>query len=128
MSGTAVVLVVAQAFLIDGDPSLGGRSPILIAVWFAVIIVSLLFVGTGLYVGSSRAVRALIEDEVTIANRREALAVAFWAFVATSLTLYLLSEVHFVAVRAALHIVSTAGVSAALLRFAQLERKALRDA
>jgi hypothetical protein len=93
-------------------------------VWAAMLLIVFAFGGGWLRGGS---VRALMEDELTRQNRLRAASAGFWAAMIAAIGLYGLSLIEPLTGREAIHILLTAGVAAALLRFAQLERRALKD-
>lgn len=94
------------------------------AIWSAVLVVFILF-GGGLR--STTAVRGLLNDESTEANRRAALVTGFWAMLGASALLFLFTFGEPIAGRDVLHLLVTVGVGAALLRFGALERRALKE-
>jgi hypothetical protein len=93
-------------------------------VWAVLLLAALAFAGGHL---GRREVRALVEDEVTRANRLRAYAAGFWAGSLATIALYGFSLFDTVKGREALHIVLTASIAAALIRFGALERRALTD-
>lgn len=93
-------------------------------VWAAVLLLALAMAG-GHFRG--RAVRDLIEDEVTRANRLRAYAAGFWTAMATVFGIYGLSIFDNIQGRESLHLVMTFSVAAALITFGMLEKRALRD-
>jgi hypothetical protein len=93
-------------------------------VWAILLLLALAFAGGHL---SGKAVRALMEDEVSKANRMRAYAAGFWAAMAATVCLYGVSLFDNIKGREALHLVLTIAVATALLRFALLERRALKD-
>ena len=76
----------------------------------------------------SAAVRALTNDESTRANRADAFRLGFWATMVSAILLYVFSLFEPLGVRAAIHLLTTAGIAVALLRFGMLERSALKHA
>ncbi len=124
----AVLLISQQGTFFVGATSAGRTvDQVRIGAWIVLTLVILL----GLWTGGSwlqpRAVRDLINDEGTRANRAESFRVAFLASMLGCIFLYLLSMVTRVEARDAIHIVVTIGLSAALLSFGLLERRALAD-
>ena len=91
-------------------------------VWALVLLVALAFAG-GHFRGAK--VRALVEDEITRANRLRGYAAGFWAAAAAAILLYVLAMFEPVTGREAIHLILTALVGAALIRFGTLERRAL---
>lgn len=93
-------------------------------VWALVLLIALAFAG-GHFRGAR--VRALVEDEVTRANRLRGYAAGFWAAAAASILLYVLNMFEPVTGREAIHLILTFAVAGALIRFGTLERRALKD-
>lgn len=94
--------------------------------WLLWAVMLLMVLATG-GIGGSAAVRKLLDDESTREHRARALAIGFWSMTVAAIALYLLTLVEPVGGRLALHIVLTAGVGAALLRFGSLELRALKN-
>ena len=82
----------------------------------------LLLAGRGLFL--DRRMRALVEDETTLAHRRLSTAAGFWAFVLSVLGLYALDFVTPLSLVRSIHLVLIAGVGVPLIRFAFLEWRA----
>ena len=95
-----------------------------IAAYVVWSIVLLAFIGTGGGYLQSKAVRAVLNDEVTVANRRTAMVTGYWVSMLVAIGCYLLSLFQLVTAREVIHIVLTAGVATALINFAVLERRA----
>jgi hypothetical protein len=93
-------------------------------VWALVLLLAFAFAG-GHFRG--RAVRALVEDEVSRANRAKGYAAGFWAAAAAAIALYVVNMFEPVSGRDAIHLILTALVGAAMIRFGILERRALRE-
>jgi hypothetical protein len=93
-------------------------------VWALVLLAALAFAG-GRFAGA--AVRDLVEDEVSSANRLRAYATGFWAASLSTVALFAYSLFDNLKAQESLHIVLTVGIGAALLRFGALERRALAD-
>ena len=72
-------------------------------------------------------VRALVNDEISRANSRTAAAAGFWVAMLTGLAVYALPAARGLSAREVSYLVVTLGTSAALLTFAGLEVRALRD-
>jgi protein-S-isoprenylcysteine O-methyltransferase Ste14 len=127
-----VSTVLAVFFLASMATSLGTDVPtsrpetVKLAAWivWAAALLFLLAVGGGLLRG--RNVRALMNDETTIANRRDAMVKGFWAMIATAFALYALSFFENIAARETLRLMLSAGVATAVLRFGILERRSMR--
>jgi hypothetical protein len=129
----ARMMPVLAALFLAGQPFYFARNQIALdtqiktAVWlaWAAILLLALAMAGGHFRG--RAVRDLIEDEVTRANRLRAYAAGFWAAMATVFGIYGLSVFDNIQGRESLHLVMTFSVAAALITFGMLEKRALRD-
>ncbi len=99
-----------------------------ISAWLvmAVALLALLLTGGGWF--QSAEVRARVEDESTREHRRNALGVGFIATMACAIALYFIALFEPISGIEAVHLLLTVGVAAALLSFANQERRALRDA
>ena len=73
-------------------------------------------------------VRDMIDDEGTRAHRVAALGWGFVMAVLSAIILFLVSIVEPVSAREAIHVIVSLGIAAAIIRFALLERRAMRDA
>lgn len=97
-----------------------------LSAWLAMSIVLLLGLTTGGFWFRSKAVRTLMNDEVTRANQADALKLGFIATMLAGIVLYFITLFEPVGGREAVHLLMTAGIAVALLRFGMLERRALR--
>ena len=95
--------------------------------WLALSTVLLIGLATGGVLFRSAGVRALANDESTRANRAEGLRFGFFATMIAAMMLYVISLYEPLGARAAIHVLMTAGIAVALLRFGMLERRALKD-
>jgi hypothetical protein len=93
-------------------------------IWAALLLV---FIATGGNWWQPRAVRAVLNDETTILHRHRAVGVGFMVAMIIALGCEAASLVMALPARAAVHIVMTAGIGAALFAFAALERRAQSD-
>jgi hypothetical protein len=103
------------------------ETPVKTAIWLAwsaVLLLALAMAG-GHFRG--RAVRDLVEDEVTRANRLRAYAAGFWTAMATVFGIYGLSVFDNIQGRESVHLIMTFSIAVALITFAALEKRALRD-
>jgi hypothetical protein len=125
----AVLFLAQQASYFSGPNVDAGRPVdyIRTAGWLALSIVLLLVLATGGYWLRSRAVRALMNDEATRVHRTDACRFGFFAAMIACLGLYVLSLFEPLGGREVIHLVLTIGIAAALVRFAMLERRALKD-
>ncbi|WP_166041645.1 hypothetical protein [Sphingosinicella sp. YJ22] len=95
-----------------------------VGAWLILSIVLLLALTTGGFWFKSRNVRALLDDEVTRANRAEALKLGFVTTMISAFAIYGLLAFEPVSARDAIHLLVTIGVATALVRFGLLERRA----
>jgi hypothetical protein len=93
-------------------------------VWAVVLLLALAFAG-GQFRGAR--IHALVEDEVSRANRARGYAAGFWGGCIAAIGLYVLTMFEPVTGREAIHIILTATVASALIRFGTLERRALKN-
>lgn len=94
-------------------------------VWAVVLLVALAFAG-GHFRG--REVRAMMEDETTRANRQAGYAWGFWAAMFCSIGLYSFSLFDNLQGRESIHIILSAAIATALIRFGLLEWRGYSDA
>ncbi|QDZ08409.1 hypothetical protein FPZ24_13785 [Sphingomonas panacisoli] len=129
MPALAAMFVAQQASYFTGTRMDEGTrlvNYVAIAGFLALSIV--LLVGLAGFDGfKSAQVRALTNDENTRANRADALRFGFLATMIAALALYVLSLFEPLGAREAIHVLMTAGIAVALLRFGMLERRALKD-
>jgi hypothetical protein len=97
-----------------------------ISAWLVLSAVILFGLWTGGAWFQPKSVRELLNDEATRAHRAQAFGAAFLASMLGCIFLYFLTMFKRVDGRDAVHIVLTIGLSAALLSFGILERRALR--
>ena len=94
-----------------------------ISAWLVWVILLLFLLATGGMLLRGRAVRHLLNDELTRMNRMRALAVGFWAAALAGIALYIVTMFECVAGREAIHVILSAAIGAALITFAALERR-----
>ena len=125
----AVIFISQQASFFVARIEDGARTVdhVKIAAWLVLSIVLLLALTTGGYWFKPRSVRRLMDDDVTRANRADALRLGFLAAMTGAMATYFLTLFEPVTGREAVHITVTIGIAAALLRFGQLEGRAHRD-
>jgi hypothetical protein len=124
-----VVIFAAQQVSYFSQPDSGMRAVdhVKIAAWLVLSVVLLLALATGGFWFKPKAVRALMDDEITRANRADAFRVGFLATMTGAILLYFLSLFDPMSGRETIHLLTTIGIAMALLRFAVLERRALKD-
>ncbi|HKR24945.1 MAG TPA: hypothetical protein VJS15_06770 [Allosphingosinicella sp.] len=125
----AVIFISQQGAFIAARLEEGARTVdhVKIGAWLVLSIVLLLVLATGGAWLRPRNVRALMEDEVTRANRAEAFRLGFLVTMVAGIGLYCVTLFEPVAGRDAVHILMSIGIVAALIRFGMLERRAFRD-
>jgi heme/copper-type cytochrome/quinol oxidase subunit 2 len=124
----AAIFIAQQASFFTAAIEEGGRTVdhVKIGAWLILSIVLLLALTTGGFWLQPRRVRALLDDEVTRANRAEAVKTGFIATMLAAFAVYGLTMVEAVAAPEAIHLIVSIGIAAALLRFGFLERRAHR--
>lgn len=124
----AILFIVQQASYFSARIEDGARTVdhVKISAWLVMSVVLLIALMTGGSWFRSKAVRELLNDEVTRANRLEGLRAGFVATMAAAIAMYLLTLFEPVTGREAIHLLMTVGIAAALLRFGQLERRGHR--
>ena len=97
-----------------------------IGAWYLLALVILAALLTGGFWLKPKAVRALMEDDVTRANRADALRLGFGLAMAAAIGLYAVSGPGGLTAREVIHIIVSVGLGASMLRFGFLERRANR--
>ena len=122
-----VLFVATQLAHLHGQAPLRAVDYVGIAGWavWALVLVAFVLFGGGLLRGP--AVRGMLNDESTEANRRTALVAGFWAMLTAAAALFVSSFYEDLGGRDTLHILITVGVGFALIRFGQLEARALKE-
>lgn len=126
----AILYVAQQASFfasIPADPA-GAVDYIKIGTWVAVSLVLLAALTTKGFWLQRQDVRDMIDDEGTRANRVAALGWGFITVIVSAITLFFVSIFEPVSAREAIHVIISFGIAAAIIRFAMLERRAMRDA
>jgi len=122
-----VYFIAGQAIWFSNPDGTSRPAHVKIAAWLAwavVLLIALAFAG-GAFRG--RRIRALVEDEVSRANRGRAYAIGFWVAAVTAIALYADSMFEDLTGREAVRIILTFSVGAAILAFGALERRALKS-
>ena len=100
-----------------------------VSAWLVLSIVILAALATKGFWLEPKAVRDLIDDENTRANRNDAMRWGFLFSMAAAIAVYALTLFNVqMSARDAVHLVLTFGIPAALIRWGYLERRAHRDA
>ncbi|MEP6783023.1 MAG: hypothetical protein ABI983_05085 [Acidobacteriota bacterium] len=120
----ALFFLMQQTSFFANPPAERAVDHVRIGAWVLMTAVILLLLQTGGSWFRSPAVRAMMEDEPTRANRASALHWGFLAMVLSGMTLYSILGVAPMTAREVIHLVVSAGIIVALLRFGILERRA----
>ena len=127
----AIIFLSQQAafFSTVNSPAPHSAYTVKISAWLVLSIVILAALATKGFWLEPKAVRDLIDDENTRANRNDAMRWGFLFSMGGAIAVYALTlfDVSITA-RDAVHIVMTIGIPAALIRWGMLERRAHRDA
>ena len=126
-----VSIVLGVFFLATMASSLGVDFPasrpqtVKLAAWivWAAALLFLLAIGGGLF--RSKSVRALMNDESTIDNRRRAMVAGFWATVLSAFALYAITFYAPISGREVIRLLLSAAVGASIIRFGILEQRSL---
>lgn len=118
------LLIQQSAYFAHGD---GARlvDQVRIGAWVAMSAIILFVLTTGGFWFRAAPVRALLNDEGTLANRAAALSTGFISAMLSAILLYVMQGAWEFSVGEAIHLIVTAGLVSALIRFAVLERRAL---
>jgi len=130
MPAMAAIFLAQQASYFSGrHPGDGSRlvDHIAISAWpvLSIVLVTAFATGGGWFRGAN--VRALINDESARAHRAEGFRFGFLATMVAAIALYFLTLFEPMSARDAIHVLMSAGIAAALIRFGMLERRALKS-
>lgn len=96
-----------------------------IGAWAVMSVMILLILTTGGFWFRSAEVRAMLDDEGTRANRAAALGTGFVCAIVAAIVLFVMQGAWEFTAGEVIHLIVTAGLFSALVRFATLERRAL---
>jgi hypothetical protein len=99
-----------------------------IAAWLVLSVLLVAALATKGFWLESKELRDLLDDENTRANRVDAMRIGFLCAMAAGVAVYFLTMVEPLTAREAVHVITSAGIVGALIRWGMLERRALRDA
>jgi hypothetical protein len=123
MAVMAVILLIQGAFGFGDEAS--SMTPMLRHVmWGVTILFWLIILATGGWLRLGRDVRAVMNDEVSLANRSAALQAGFWTAIAVGLAIYFASLRWEMSLREGLRMLLDLSIAAALFRYAWLELRA----
>lgn len=118
--------VTQQAIYITGESD--GRTSLVKAVmWGVLTITMLLILLTRGHLGSPREVRERLEDELTRVNRAQGLAAGFVAAMVAAVGCFYWSIGDDLSAKDAVHVIVSAGLAVAMIRFGWLEHRADAD-
>jgi hypothetical protein len=126
----AVIFLAQQAsyFSTPAAPVVRPVDAVKISAWLVLSLVLLAALATKGFWFHSKEVRDLIDDENTRANRNHAIQSGFLFAMGAGVAVYVMTMFEPVNAREAIHIIMSAGIATALIRWAFLERRAYRDA
>jgi hypothetical protein len=118
------LLIQQSAYFTHGD---GTRlvDQVRIGAWVAMSALILLVLTSGGFWFRKAEVRAMLNDEGTRANRASALGTGFVCAMLSAMVIYVMRGAWEFSVGEVIHLIVTAGLFSALIRFALLERRAL---
>jgi hypothetical protein len=122
----AVIYISQQATFFATPDSGRTVDHVKISAWLVLSLILLLALATGGSWLQSKEVRALMNDEVTQANRSKAMTLGFLFAMVSGMALYFFYQFEPFTAREAIHIILSLGLGAALVRFGMLERRAHR--
>ncbi|MEO6153543.1 MAG: hypothetical protein ABIT09_05040 [Croceibacterium sp.] len=119
----ALVFLTQQMAFFANPPAERLVDHVRIGAWVMLSVVLLVVLQTGGGWFRSRAVRAMLNDEATLANRANATQWGFLTAMAMGIVLYVLQGAAPMGPREVIHLIVSAGLIAALIRFGMLERR-----
>lgn len=125
----AIIYITQQASYITmrSGPAARPVDAVKISAWLVLSAVLLAAIATKGFWLQPREVRSMIDDEVTRANRSDAMRFGFIFAMLTCIVVYFITMFEPVNGRDAVHIIISDGIGAALIRWGWLERRALRE-
>ena len=122
----AVIFLSQQAayFTQSSSPAVRSVDTVKISAWLVLSAVLVAALSTKGFWLQPKEVRNLIDDENTRANRLDAMRWGFLFTMAGGLIVYFLTIFEPITAREAVHITTSVGIVAALIRWGMLERKA----
>lgn len=121
MAAMAAILLIIAAIGF-GDEASSMRPWLRHGFWAVMIGLWLIVLATGGGLRLSRAIRDVMNDEVSLINRSKALQAGFWAATLLGLALYFATLRWELGAREAIRILVDGALAVALLRYAWLER------
>jgi hypothetical protein len=119
---TAIFLAQQGAYF-SQPPAERAVDYVRIGAWILLALTLLAALLTGGFWLKPRAIRALLDDDVTRANRASALKLGFALSMAVGIALYVLAAPLGLSPREVIHVIVSTGLAAGMLRFGLLERR-----
>jgi hypothetical protein len=120
----AVFFILQQMSFFSQPPAERAVDHVRIGAWVVLSAVILLALNSKGFWFRPKAVRDLIDDEVTRANRGTAMHWGFLAAMIAGIVIYVIQGATQLTTREAIHLIVSAGIVVALARFGILERRA----
>jgi uncharacterized membrane protein len=124
----ALIFLSQQVTYFTAVREIGSVPSVKISAWLLLSIVLLAALATKGFWFHPKAVRELVDDENTRANPLDAMRWGFIVSMATAIGIEILTMFDTVKAREAIHIIMSAGLAVALIRWGYLERRAQQDA
>jgi hypothetical protein len=124
MMPMALIFLIQQAAFFSKPLDHRAVSFVRLSGWTMLALVILAGLATGGYWFRPRAVRELMDDEITRAHRADALSLAFVLAMLTGIGLFVLQVFVPLATQVVIHLILSVGFGTALIRFGVLERRA----
>ena len=117
------LLAVQQGAFYAQTAAERGVDHVRVGAWVLLVGTLLAALLTGGFWLKPRAIRALMDDEVTLANRASAVKLAFAASMGVAIALFVLAPLFALSAREAIHLIVSTGIIVGIFRFGQLERR-----
>jgi len=126
----AIIYITQQAtyFTVPSGAAHRAVDDVKISAWLVFSIILLAALSTKGFWLERREVRSMIDDELTRANRQDAMRFGFIFAMLTCIVIYAITMFEPVNGRDAVHVILSDGLGAALIRWGWLERVAHRNA
>ncbi len=120
----AVIFLAQQASYLNDTHGSRPVDHFKVGAWILLSLVLLAALYTGGFWMRSRAIREMLNDENTRANRATALGDGFLAAILTAIACYFINQLDPLRGDEVAHLVVTIGIVIAMIRFGMLERRA----
>lgn len=125
MPALAAIFLIQQIAYFSHIDSRRAVEHVRIGAWVVMSVVLLLILARGGAWRRPAAVRALMDDDVTRANRATAMQLGFILAIGGAIAIYPFIDMLELTARQLTHLIVSLGLTAAMLRFGLLERRAL---